>query len=237
MKWLQRMDWNILTEAKWIFKLFKLLILSWIFCKGWNTSRHSITNLQHLRSQTSFYNLFHIFIIFSVSQGFENSNARALVVKGINVLLTLLQVSSPPSHKRLVLKHQMKKTIITSLSKKREKICKFPGCPAPPCNVCSNPETLPSNSHQGCHHGIHPSYFSIPARFQKNEERRNAKSRHPGVAGDGAGARDPPVDRDQGVFLAGDSQLLYFQAWSSGYFFLLQFATKMKNEKKSKVDL
>ena len=26
-------------------------------------------------------------------QGFENSNARALVVKGINVLLTLLQVS------------------------------------------------------------------------------------------------------------------------------------------------
>ena len=89
--------------------------------------------------------------------------------------------------------------------------------------------------------GLSPRYSSFlfldPCTFPKNAEKRNAKSRHPGAAGDGAGARDPPVDRDQGVLLAGDSQLLYFQAWSSGYFFLLQFATKMKNEKKSKVDL
>ena len=34
-----------------------------------------------------------------------------------------------------------------------------PGCPAPPCNICSNPKTLPSNSHQGCHHGTQPSYL------------------------------------------------------------------------------
>ena len=73
--------------------------------------------------------------IFFVLQGFENSNARALVVKGINVLLTLLQVCFATSDKGIF----------------EQKKCS--GRPASPCNVCSNPKTLPSNSHQSCHHG------------------------------------------------------------------------------------
>ena len=39
------------------------------------------------------------------SQGFENSNARALVVKGINVLLTLLQASWAQSILKNIYKH------------------------------------------------------------------------------------------------------------------------------------
>ena len=69
---------------------------NWNYCKGWSTSRHSITNWQHLRSleknkKDGFDKIYFVYIL--LLQGFENSNARALVVKGINVLLTLLQVS------------------------------------------------------------------------------------------------------------------------------------------------
>ena len=97
---------------------------------------------------------------------------------------------------------------------------KTSGGSPPPCHVSSNPKTFSSNSHQGCHHGNIWTFEDgqnidfRPAPVSKELKVKCIKDFwlsgasktlgwNPGVVGDGAGPCNSPVDRDQGVLLAG----------------------------------
>jgi cation transport ATPase len=115
-------------------------------------------------------------------EGFENSNARALVVKGINVLLTLLQV------------------VLLLLATSAQILKPFLRTPT---RVVTTVFNL-------------PIFGSLPVSKKMKKEEM--------------------LSLDTQVLLV-TVLVLAIRQWTEIKEFSLQFATKMKNEKKSKVDL